>query len=364
MNSKHTTLDTPVGGTTMKFGVIRGNGIGPEIVEATKYVLEATGLAIEWVHIPVAEEAVKEYGHPLPQESINALKEVKVAFKGPLIVDKMRGRITCVHDDGSEDTYPSINNAIRRELKLFVCPRPIRGVLNISGKYENLDVTIMREITEDVYSGLEHKIGDVAAEGIKLTTREAVERVTRYSFDFARKNGRKLVTCAHKANALSFTDGLFLKCFREVAKEYPEIESNDYMIDATCYSLVKFPEKFDIIVASNQYGDILSDLAAGLAGSLGLAPGGNIGEHASVFEASHGAADDIAGLGIANPAALILSGALMLRHIGNTVEATKVEESTRNVLSRGKVLTPDLGGTATTMEFAEAITKEVEAYSR
>ncbi len=343
----------------MKFGVVKGNGIGPEIVEATKYVLEATGLDIQWVHIPVAEEAVKEYGNPLPQESIKALKEVEVSFKGPLIVNKMHGRITCVHDDGSEDTYPSINNAIRRELKLFVCPRPIRGVPNISEKYENLDVVIMREITEDIYSGLEHRIGDFAAEGIKLTTREAVERVTRYSFNFAVKNGRKRVTCTHKANALSYTDGLFLKCFREVASEYPNIESNDYMIDATCYNIVRFPEMYDVIVAPNQYGDILSDLAAGLAGSLGLAPGGNIGETAAVFEASHGAADDIAGLGIANPAALILSGALMLRHVGKTAEAVKVENCTRQILSEGNVLTPDLGGTATTMQLADAIARKV-----
>lgn len=344
----------------MKLGVMKGNGIGPEIVEAAKYVLEATGLDITWVDIPVAEEAFKLYRHPLPQESINALKDVKIAIKGPLIVEKMSGRITCKHEDGSEATYPSINNAIRRELKLFVCPRPIRGVPNISEKYENLDVVIMREITEDIYSGLEHRIGDIAAEAIKLTTREAVERVSRYSFDYARKNKRKKVTCAHKANALSFTDGLFLKCFREVAAQYPDIESDDYMIDATCYSLVRFPEKFDVIVAANQYGDILSDLAAGLAGSLGIAPGGNIGEYASVFEASHGAADDIAGRGIANPAALILSGAFMLRHVGKTTQAETVERSIRSVLSQRLNLTPDLGGTASTMQFTEAITKEMQ----
>jgi len=343
----------------MKFGVVEGNGIGPEITAATKHVLEATGLPIQWVDIPVAESAMEKYGHPLPQESVKALKEVKVSIKGPLIVNKMLGRVTCVHSDGSEHTYPSINNAIRRELKLFVTPRPIRGFPGISGKYADLDIVVMREITEDVYIGWEHQIGDYAAQAIKLITREASERVARYSFEYARKNGRKRVNCLHKANALSITDGLFLKCCRKVAEEYPDIEFDDFFIDAACYTIIKAPEKFDVIVTVNQYGDIFSDLGAGLVGSLGLAPGANVGEDVAVFEATHGAAPDIAGKGVANPVALILSGALMLRHVGCTAEAAKIEASTRAVLGEGQIMTPDLGGSASTMQLADAIAKLV-----
>lgn len=214
----------------------------------------------------------------------------------------------------------------------------------------------MREITEDVYSGIEHMVGDCAAECIKLTTRKAALRVAEYSFDYARKNGRKKVTCVHKANAVSMADGLFLACFREVAAKNPDIPSDDFMVDATAYYLAKCPEKFDVIVASNQYGDILSDLAAGLVGSLGLAPGANVGENGEiVVEASHGAAPDIAGRGIANPIALILSGALLLRHIGRCDQAERVERAVREVLNERVSLTPDLGGTGTTMGVAEAI---------
>ncbi len=343
----------------MKVGVIRGNGIGPEIMEATLHVLESTGLDFEWVPIAIGDEGMERYGHPLPQESVKKIKEIGLAIKAPLLVDKFKGRLLCTHEDGSEHIYPSLNNAIRRELKLFMCPRPIRGVANISGNYEKLDVVIMREITEDVYSGIEHEIGDIAAECTKLTTRAAATRAARYSFEFARKNGRKKVSCVHKANAISITDGLFLKCFREVAAEYPDIISDDYMVDATAFYLAKCPEKLDVIVASNQYGDILSDLAAGLVGSLGLAPGANIGDNVAVFEASHGAAPDIAGKGVANPVALILSGALLLRHIGAQKQAEWVEKSTFEILSEKNVLTPDLGGHSSTMELAQAISLRI-----
>ena len=342
-------------------GVLKGNGIGPEITEATLRVLEATGLPLRWVHIPIAEEAVAAYGHPLAREVVAQLKAVKVALKAPLIVNKGEGRITCVQDDGSEMTYPSLNNAIRRELRLFVNPRPVRGFAGISGRYESMDVVIMREVTEDVYIGWEHRIGDYAAEAIKLTTREAATRVARYSFEYARANARRKVSCLHKANVLNYTDGLFLKCCQEVAQNYPDIAFDDYMIDAACYMMVKEPERFDVIVAANQYGDILSDLGAGLIGSLGLAPGANIGEVASVFEASHGAAPDIAGKGIANPVALILSGAELLAHLGHTREANAVTVATRDALGAGGIRTPDLGGTASTATVADAIADRVRA---
>ena len=343
----------------MKFGVIEGNGIGPELVQATKHVLAATGLSIEWVDIPVGESAVRKYGHPLPQESVRALKEVKVSLKGPMFVERGKGRMTCIHDDGSEHTYPSINNAIRRELKLFVAQRPIRGYAGISGKYAEMDVVIMRELTEDVYIGWEHQIGDVAAQAIKLVTREAVTRLTKYSFEYALRNKRKKITCVHKASALSITDGFFVKCFLETSSQYKGIEVDDAYIDTVAFNMVKYPEKFDVIVTTNQYGVILSDLAGGMAGSLGLAPGANIGEYASVFEATHGSAPDIAGKGIANPISLILSGAAMLRHTGHYKEADKIESCIRLVLSEGWVLTPDLGGTATTMQLADVIAQKV-----
>jgi isocitrate dehydrogenase (NAD+) len=282
-----------------------------------------------------------------------------VALKAPLIVNKLQGRITCIGEDGSETTYPSLNNAIRRELQLFVNPRPISGIPGVSGRYEHMDVVVMREITEDVYIGWEHRIGDYAAEAVKLTTREAAMRAASYSFEYARSNGRRKVSCLHKANVLNMTDGLFLSCCREVAGQYPDIAFDDYMIDAACYTIVKQPEKFDVVVTSNQYGDIFSDLCAGLAGSLGLAPGANIGRQASVFEACHGAAPDIAGLGIANPAALILSGALMLRHLGYAEAAGRVEKAVRTVIGEHGIRTPDLGGTARTMELASAIAAEV-----
>ncbi len=336
-------------------GVLKGNGIGPEITAATLQVLEATGLPFNWVHIPIAEEAIAAYGHPLAPEVVRQLKQVKVALKAPLIVNKGHGRITCLQEDGSEATYPSLNNAIRRELRLFVNPRPVRGFAGISGAYEGMDAVIMREITEDVYVGWEHQIGEVAAQAIKLTTREAAIRVARYSFDYARAHGRKKVTCLHKANVLNYTDGLFLRCCQEVAREYPDITFDDYMIDAACYMLVKYPERFDVIVTSNQYGDIISDLGAGLIGSLGLAPGSNIGLLASVFEASHGAAPDIAGKGIANPVALILSGAELLGHLGHHKEARAVTMATRRALGPDAVRTPDLGGDATTARVADAI---------
>lgn len=346
----------------MKVGVVRGNGIGPEITEATLHVLEATGLDFEWVPIDIGTDAEEKYGHPLPQISVRKLREVKVAIKAPLLVDKFKGRIYCEHEDGSVGIYPSLNNAVRRELGLFADPRPIRGIPGISGRYETLDVHIMREITEDVYSGIEHMIGDWAAECTKLTTREAATRIAEYSFDYARKNHRSHVTCVHKANAVSMADGLFLKCFREVAAKNPDIPSDDFMVDASAFYLAKCPEKFDVIVASNQYGDILSDLAAGLVGSLGLAPGANIGpDGLCVAEASHGAAPDIAGQGIANPVALILSGAFLLRHMGFMREAKWVEDATIYTLSHKTALTPDLGGNASTMGVARAIAARMEA---
>ena len=344
----------------MKIGVLKGNGIGPEITAAAIQVIDACRLDIEWVNIPIAEEAIEKFGHPVPNESIQMLKDVKVAIKGPITVEKGKGRVTCIDENGAEHVYPSFNNAIRRELELFVCPRPSRGIPGISGSHEHMDLIIMRELTEDVYSAIEHRIGNVAAECVKLVTREAAERVSRYAFEYARKNHRRKVTCVHKANAISITDGFFLECFQKIAKEYPDIPSDDFFVDATTFYLVKKPEMFDVIVTTNQYGDILSDLCAGLVGSLGLGPGANIGYKGAVFEACHGSAPDIAGQNIANPTSLILSGALMLRYLGFEKEARVVEESVRHVLIHTDCRTRDLGGSASTTEFTQAVIEQVK----
>lgn len=347
---------------SIEIGIIRGNGIGPEIMDAALCVMEATGLDFEWIPIAIGDEGMKQYGHPLPQESVKRLKKIGLAMKSPLLVDKFKGRMHCEHEDGTEGIYSSLNNAIRRELGLYVCPRPISGIKNISGNYEELDVHIMREITEDVYSGIEHMIGDYAAECIKLTTKAAAERVSRYAFEYAKKYNRKKVSCIHKANAISMADGLFLSSFRKIAEEYPMIESDDYMVDAAAFFLAKDPKKFDVLLCSNQYGDILSDLAAGLAGSLGLAPGANVGEGMIVAEASHGAAPDIAGKGIANPVALILSGAILLNYIGKREEALWVQKATMEIVSERKHLTRDLGGNTTTFEIADAIAARIKTF--
>lgn len=345
----------------LRVAVVEGNGIGPEISAAARSVLEATGIVFDWQPVAVGPGAIARYGHPLPPESVGALRAAGLVLKGPLIVEKLQGRLVCTHADGSEHVYPSLNNALRRELGLFMNPRPLRGMGPRSGRWADLDLVIMREVTEDVYAGLERAIDDERAEAIKLTTRSASLRAARYSFEYARRNGRRRVTCVHKANVLGLTDGLFLRCVREVAEQYPDIACDDCMVDAAAYGLVKTPERFDVIVTSNQYGDILSDLGAGLVGSLGLAPGANIGDDCAMAEASHGAAPDLAGRGVANPVALILSGALLLRHAGRMAEAARVEAAVRAVVIAGRTLTPDLGGRATTAEVAAAIVAAMHA---
>jgi isocitrate dehydrogenase (NAD+) len=343
----------------MKIGVLEGNGIGPEIITAMKKIVDAVDLGIEWVHVPIAEEAVQKYGTEVPVESIDLLRELKVAIKGPMSVDKMKGRLTFMRKDGTSHIYCSNNNAIRQELDCYACPRPARGIPGVSGKYADVDLVVIREISEGIYAGLEHEIGDgEAAEAIKLITKKHAQRICRYAFEYALTNNRKKVTCVHKANAISITDGLFLKTFREVAKEYPQIQSNDFMVDATAFYLVTDPWRFDVIVTMNQYGDILSDLAAGVVGSLGIAAGANIGDQCSVFESCHGSAPDIAGEGIANPTSITLSAVMMLRHIGKLEAADLIEDSVRDTISSG-CCTRDLGGIASTQEFTDAVIRRI-----
>ncbi len=340
-----------------RVAVISGDGIGPEITTATLRVLEATGVGFEWLETPVGTAARRQCGSELPWESVEAIRRAGVALKAPLIAERQSGGVVVRGPDG-ERRYPSVNNGLRRELGAFVNLRPVRG-WPISGRYADLDLVIAREITEDTYVGLERWADPDTAEAVKRISRGASLRVARFAFEWARRHGRRKVTAVHKANVLHLTDGLFLECARLTARDYPEIEFDDRMIDAACYLLVKQPRLFDVLVAPNQYGDIISDLAAGLIGSLGLAPGANIGPETAIFEASHGAAPDIAGKGVANPAGLILSGAMLLDFLGETAAAERIRRALAAVLDAGRELTPDLGGSATTDQFARAICREL-----
>lgn len=339
-----------------RISLIRGDGIGPEIMEATLNVIEATRLKIEWNEVLVGEKAMAKFGHPFPDHSLETLKKNRVALKAPLIVSKNSEPIV-LRKGRKKVSYPTINSALRRELGCFVNVRPIKSFLGLSTRYPPIDLVILREVTEDLYAGLERQLKEGVAEAIKLTTKKACERITRFSFQYAKKYGRKRVTLGHKANVLHLTDGLFLRTAQEVAKEYPEIQFDDLMIDALCFQLVNNPTSFDILLLSNQYGDILSDLCAGLTGSLGLAPGANLGDEYSLFEPSHGAAPDIAGRGIANPLALVLSASLMLRHLGEMQLGQEIEHAVEKLLHENKIVTPDFGGSATTNDVAKELTQ-------
>jgi len=333
---------------------IPGDGIGPEISEAAVAVLDASGARLRWREALAGDAARQRGGHPLPAETLAAVRQAGVALKGPLLAPKQTGRVT-LRKAGGDVTYPSVNNALRRELEVFANLRPVRSFAGVPAPCPALDLVIVREVTEDTYIGWEELKSPDEAWAVKRITRRASARIFRFAFDYARRAGRRKVTAGHKANVLNLTDGLFLQCGREVAAAYPDIPFEDCMVDALCVRLVKQPETVDVLVLPNQYGDILSDLCGGLAGSLGLAPGANIGPTVSFFEASHGAAPDIAGQGIANPIALILSGAMLLGHLGEHEAEARVRTGVTHVLQEGRWLTPDLGGRARTADVAKAI---------
>lgn len=327
--------------------LIPGDGIGPEIIAATVRVIEATGVDIEWETHILGAQAQEKYGTTLPESTIESIKRNKVALKGPQMTPIGKG-------------FTSVNVGLRKALDLYANVRPIKALPNVPCRYPDLDLVVMRENTEDLYAGLEHVVVPGVVESIKIITEKASTRIARYSFEFAKANGRKKVTAVHKANIMKLSDGLFLDCFYNVAKDYPDIESDDKIIDNCCMQLVMRPEQFDVLVLENLYGDIVSDLCAGLIGGLGLAPGSNIGEQGAVFEAVHGSAPDIAGQGIANPTAVLISGIMMLRHIGENDAAARAEKAMLAVFAEGKTLTRDLGGTAKTNEFARAIVEKME----
>ena len=328
--------------------LIPGDGIGPEIIAATVRIIEATGVDIEWETHILGAQAQEKFGTTIPDSTIESIKRNKVALKGPQMTPIGKG-------------FTSVNVGLRKALDLYANVRPIKNLPNVPSRYENVDLVIVRENTEGLYAGLEHTVIPGVVESLKIITEKASTRICRYAFEYARSNGRKRVTCVHKANIMKLSDGLFLECFEKVAAEYPEIEADDKIVDNCCMQLVIKPEQFDVLVLENLYGDIVSDLCAGLIGGLGLAPGANIGEQGAVFEAVHGSAPDIAGQGVANPTAILMSGLLMLRHLGEHDAADRAQKAMLDVFAEGKVLTKDLGGTAKTDEFARAIVEKMQA---
>lgn len=326
--------------------LIPGDGIGPEIIAATVRIIEASGVDIEWETQIIGAQALEKFGTTIPDSTTESIKRNKVALKGPLTTPVGKG-------------FTSVNVGLRKALDLYANVRPIKALPNVPCRYPELDLVIVRENTESLYAGLEHVVIPGVVESIKIITEKASTRIARYAFEFARRHGRKKVTAMHKANIMKLSDGLFLECFYNVSKEYPEIESDDKIIDNACMQLVMRPEQFDVMVLENLYGDIVSDLCAGLIGGLGLAPGANIGELGAVFEAVHGSAPDIAGQGIANPTAILMSGILMLRHLDEMDAADRVEKAMMDVFIEGNVRTKDLGGTAKTSEFATAIVEKL-----
>jgi len=322
--------------------LIPGDGIGPEVAAAVVRIIAASGVEIEWERHIAGQQALDKYGKTLPDELLESIQRNKVGLKGPITTPVGKG-------------FTSVNVGLRKTLDLYANLRPVRALPNIPSRNPNLDLVVVRENTESLYSGLEHEVVAGVVESLKIITEKASTRIARFAFAYARNENRKKITAVHKANIMKLSDGLFLKCFEEVGKLYPEIERQSMIVDNTSMQLVMRPEQFDILLCENLYGDIVSDLCAGLIGGLGLVPGANIGEKGAVFEAVHGSAPDIAGKGIANPTALLQSAILMLNHIEERQAAEKIETAMLKVFAEGKVRTRDVGGTSSTDQFADEI---------
>ncbi|HET7043098.1 MAG TPA: isocitrate dehydrogenase (NAD(+)) [Gemmatimonadales bacterium] len=328
--------------------LIPGDGIGPEVSNAAVRVLDAAGAEIEWERHVAGAEALEKYGNPLPPEVLESIRRNCLALKGPITTQVGKG-------------FKSINVQLRQELDLYANLRPSRSLPSIPSRFEGVDIIVVRENTEDLYAGLEHTVVPGVVESLKIITEKASLRIARFAYEYARRHHRKRVTAVHKANIMKLSDGLFLDCVRRVAVEYPEIQSDDRIVDNMCMQLVIRPEEWDVLLLENLYGDIVSDLCAGLVGGLGVVPGGNIGLDVAVFEAVHGSAPDIAGKDLANPLALIRSGIMMLYHMGKDDVAQRVRTALRQVIVNSKVRTRDLGGEATTTEFTDAIVAAIES---
>jgi len=338
-----------------KITVIRGDGVGPEVTDSAIRVIEATGVKCEWDFALVGGEAEKECGNPLPAATLEKIKSSDAVLKGPVIIEKMGDKVVISHDDHTQRVYSNVNTALRVELGAYVNVRPLQAFEGVLAHAPKLDVVVIRELTEDLYSGYEHCIGDDAAEAIKITTRKATMRAARFAFEYAAQRWRRRLTIIHKANVLQLTDGLFLRTAREVSLDYPKIKCDDEMIDSCVYQLACNPEGWDVLLMANQYGDIISDLCAGLVGSFGLAPGASFGDGVAIFEAAHGAALDLAGQSKVNPAALILCGAMLLEHLEEFEAAQRIRDAVKTVIKEGRAVTPDLGGSAKTTAMTNVI---------
>jgi isocitrate dehydrogenase (NAD+) len=336
--------------------LIPGDGIGPEVTQSAREVVTASGAQVEWEIAEAGMRAGGKTGTPLPQSAINAIRRNKLALKGP--TQTPFGEPYPVHV--GDHVYPSVAIALRKELGFYAAVRPIRNYPGVKSRYENVDFIIFRENSEDLYLGIERMVDADTAEAVKRITRGASERIARFAFEYLSKFGRKRLTVAHKSNVLKLTDGLFLKVAQDVARDYPDIELDSRVIDALCMELVIKPETFDGLLLQNLYGDIVSDLGAGLVGGLGVAPGANIGPDCAMFEAVHGSAPDIAGKDIANPMSMILSALMLLRYMGEMQPADRIDRALASVLGEKKHVTRDLGGNAGTREMTKAIVAQLK----
>ena len=326
--------------------LIPGDGIGPEVTEAVVRIFHVAGLEIEWERYDAGVMAFKRFNQSLPAELLDSIRRNRIALKGPVTTPIAEG-------------ITSVNVGLRKALDLYANLRPVRNLPGVPGRFSNVDLVIVRENTEDLYSGLEHEVVPGVVESLKIITERASTRIARFAFEYATANDRNRVTAVHKANIMKLGDGMFLESTRKVSRDHTAIAYDERIVDAACMQLVMFPERFDVLVLPNLYGDIVSDLCAGLVGGLGVVPGANIGTEAAMFEAVHGSAPDIANKNLANPTALLLSGLMMLDHLGERA-ASRIREALGRVLTGGVVRTRDLGGTATTTEFTDAVCRELE----
>jgi isocitrate dehydrogenase (NAD+) len=333
-----------------RISLIPGDGIGPEVTNAAVRILEATGVKFEWERFMAGAEAFEKYKEYIPTELSDSIERTRVGLKGPVTTPIGGG-------------FASINVELRKRFELYANFRPIRNLPHIPTRYPDVDLIIVRENTEGLYSGIEHEVVPGVVESLKIITEKASTRIARFAFEYARKHGRKKIHAIHKANIMKLSDGLFLRCSRNVSKSYPEITYGEHIVDNTCMQLVMNPYQYDILVMENFYGDILSDLCAGFVGGLGLVPGANFGDACAIFEAVHGSAPDIAGKNLANPTALIRSALLMLRHIGEPEAALKMRNALERVYRTRDKLTRDVGGKAGTSEFADAVVEEMQSAS-
>jgi isocitrate dehydrogenase (NAD+) len=326
--------------------LISGDGVGPEVIGAAVAVIDATGIKIDWDRQAAGANAFRRYGNPVPEALLQSMLRTRVALKGPLETRVAEG-------------FRSINVLLRKTFDLYANLRPTISFAGVHTPFRNVNLTVVRENTEDLYAGIEHEVAPGVVESIKIITARASTRIAKFAFDYARRNGRKSLTAIHKANIMKLSDGLFLKCARAVAKQYPEIRYTEQIVDAACMRLVTNPGAFDVLLLENLYGDIVSDLCAGLVGGLGLVPGANYGDKGAIFEAVHGTANDIAGKNVANPVAAILSGAMLLDYLGHRREGDRIRTAVGTVLRAGRVMTGDLGGKASTTVMTDVIVRTI-----